>query len=66
MWDRIVDVFAGYGAAMLILVVMTWKSSQDESIEDPIKSFYPQAIGWTMIIFGFGAVYVLMAPFDVY
>ncbi|GGE30169.1 hypothetical protein GCM10011360_17780 [Primorskyibacter flagellatus] len=57
MWDRIVEVFAIYGALVLLFYVA---ASFTRSARNIRSDFFAILTGWTLMTFILGAIYVLM------
>lgn len=59
MWDRVVEVFATYGAGIAFLIGCAHLSMKEKTLDDRKEFFFSISTGWTAIALGLGAVYVL-------
>lgn len=60
MWDRLTEVFAVYGATMLVLLVAISHHYQDKGTHERRNdAFFGLSVGWTIMTFVLGSLYVL-------
>ena len=62
MWDRLIEVFAVYGAIVALFLANAHFLMKTDSLASRNETFFLITTAWAIMVFGPGAIYVLAGP----